>query len=137
MFYYLPHYNSPHYGLKDIEELVSREANWLRGRQITDDGFADFIELVDIGLKHEGLLFCAPRSLKANKLGLYFGGVDQGSFALFYLHAGLSFIFEDFLNRTSRLDALGFVGFILSYDLGIIRWRVIFFYFRSMWLSGR
>jgi hypothetical protein len=121
IFYYLPHFNSPGYGLDDIGDLVLWEKNWLRGKRVVDEGFEDFIVLVDIGLKHEGLLFNGLRDLAPHKHTLCFGGVDQGSFAVFYLHSGLSFIFEDHINRSSRLDTLGFIGFILSYDLGIVR----------------
>ncbi len=132
IFYYLPHHNSPTYGLSDIKELVSREGNWLREKKVTDDNFNDFIELVDIGLKHEGILFSRPKQPRPTKAQLRFVDIGQSSFALFYLHSGLNYAFEEFLFRASRLDTLGFIGFILSYDLGIIRWRVIFFYLRSM-----
>lgn len=61
--------------------------------------------------------------------------IDEGSFAFFYLHVGVTFTYEDFLFRVDRLDTVGFIGFILSYDMGVVRWRSLFFYLRAMRLS--
>lgn len=86
-------------------------------------------------MQQEGLFFSDSPSHLGRELGLSFVAVDEGSFAFFYLHAGAAFMYEDFMFRVDRLDTVGFIGFILSYDVGIVRWRSLFFYLRAMRLS--
>jgi hypothetical protein len=68
---------------------------------------------------------------------LEFKDVDAGLLAFLSLQSSISFIQEDFLFRSDRLDTLSFMGFIFFYDLGIIRWRVIYFFLRFVWLSRK
>ena len=100
-----------------------------------DEIDGDFIELIDAGLQQEALLFGGARYCLNPTTALFFTAVDEGSFAFFYLHTGVSFMYEDFMFRVDRLDTVGFIGFILSYDMGIVRWRSLFFYLRAMRLS--